>query len=128
MNIKDFKMYINSLYLDNSKYYVIGSGVLLMYGIIDEINDVNLLVSHEIFENLKSVFILTPSSEFPYVYKISDRLNICEGIVRNDDFRTIEGIPVKKLNNQFIWYLNSLRNKDQEKVLKISNYYRRQNI
>ena len=129
MNIKDFKMYINSLYLDKYKYYVIGSGSLLMYGVVDEVNDINLLVSDKVFDDLEKVFTLKNSKNFPYVYIINDRLNICKGIVKPQDYMIIEGIPVKKIDEQYNWYLKSGRDKDKDKILKLDNYFnRRRNV
>lgn len=128
MDIVNFKRYVNSLYLDRGQFYIIGTGVLLMYGMIKEVDDVDILVSHDVFEKLKSVFTFKNSPDFPYVYKVNDILDICEGIVRREDYRLIEGIPVKKIEYQKEWYENSNRQADVQKVLTINKYYKRSDI
>ena len=123
-----FKRYLGSLYLDKGQYYVIGTGVLLMYGLIEQVDDVDILVSKELFSKLKQVFTLKNSPDFPYVYKASELLDVCEGIIRSEDYRMIENIPVKKLERQKEWYESSIREVDLQKVLTINNYYKRSKL
>ena len=94
---------LNSLELPVGEYYILSSGSLLLYGLREEANDIDLCVFKELFEStLKEKYQLddTDKNEYDF-YKIAEDVEV----VVNDksdskykfEYDIVDGYPVQKL-------------------------------
>ena len=123
MNKQEFVGLVNSLELPKDEYYILSSGSLAMYNLRDNIGDLDLCVSKELFEQLKSKFEIKESDKNECgFYKVND---LIECIVEDKkefvrDFR--EGYPVEKLENVLAFKKKMMRAKDIKDIENIEKY------
>lgn len=113
---------VDELNLDKKQYCIIASGVMLMYGLRDEVDDVDLRVSPELFQILLEKYNMKQSSRYDYVYELSDKIDVNCRDFSQDDIININGYPVERLEKQLAWKLANNRPKDKEDIQKIQEY------
>ena len=123
MNKQEFISLVNSLELPKDEYYILSSGSLAMYNLRDNVGDLDLCVSKELFEQFKSKFGIKESDRNECgFYKVNDLIECVvedkEEFVR--DFR--EGFPVEKLENVLTFKKKMMRYKDIKDIENIENY------
>ena len=123
MNKQEFISLVNSLELPKDEYYILSSGSLAMYNLRDNVGDLDLCVSKELFEQFKSKFGIKESDRNECgFYKVNDLIECVvedkEEFVR--DFR--EGFPVEKLENVLAFKKKMMRYKDIKDIENIENY------
>ena len=128
MDKSSFIQKLNSIELPIGEYYILSSGSLLLYGLREEANDIDLCVSKELFENtLKEKYKLDDTSKNEYgFYKIAEDVEV----VVNDksdskykfEYDIVDGYPVQKLG--IILRDKKKRNlpKDQKDIKNINNF------
>ena len=122
MNKQEFLEVIDKLNLPKDQYCIIASGVMLMHGLREQVDDVDLKVSPELFEDLMRKYNMQQSSRYDYVYELNGNIDVnCV----NFDPNAIEitsGYPVENLEKQLAWKLANNRPKDQDDIRKIQEY------
>lgn len=119
---KEFLKRLDELNLDKNKYCIIASGVMLMYGLKDECNDIDLKVTKELFDELMNKYQMKQSDRYDYVYELLDIFDVnCRNFDKNN-IEIIDGYPVESLKLQLDWMIENNREKDKEKIEKIKNY------
>lgn len=122
MKIDEFIRVVDELDFDKKQYCIIASDVMLMYGLRDEVNDVDLRVTPELFQQLLEKYQMKQSSRLDYVYELSNKVDVnCKGFNYND-IVIINGYPVEKLEKQLEWKLVNNRAKDKEDIQRIQDY------
>lgn len=123
MNKKDFVKLIDSLELPNEEFYILGGGSLLMYGIRENANDLDLCISEELFENLKieGRIDLNSKNECGF-YKINDFVEVVVNEKKNFEFDVIDGYKVEKLEKILKFKESRNKEKDCNDILKIREY------
>ena len=119
---KEFLKRLDELNLDKNKYCIIASGVMLMHGLKDECNDIDLKVTKELFDELMNKYQMKQSDRYDYVYELLDIFDVnCRNFDKNN-IEIIDGYPVESLKLQLDWMIENNREKDKEKIEKIKNY------
>ena len=122
MNREEYLKIVDSLNLDKNSYCIIASGSMLMHGLSDTCNDVDIKVTKELFDELLIKYNMKQSSRYDYVYELSDNIDVnCRNFDR-DKIEFIDGYPVEKLEVQLKWMLKNNRPKDQEKIKLVKEY------
>lgn len=123
MNNEEFKKLVDSLNLPKEDYYILGSGSLLLYGIREVANDLDLCISEELFEILKDKYNINMNSQnecgfYPLIPNVEVVVNSKDTF--DNDF--VDGYPVEKITS--ILKYKEIRNKpkDQNDILKIKKY------
>ena len=94
---------LNSFDLPIGEYYILSSGSLLLYGLREEANDIDLCVSKELFENtLKEKYKLDDTDKNEYgFYKIAEDVEVVVNDKSNPKYKfeydIVDGYPVQKL-------------------------------
>lgn len=122
MNKSEYLKKLDELDLDKERYCIISGGVMLMYGLKETTADIDVKILPSYFEELKSRFNFKKSSKYPYLYEISDDIELAVLDFNSDDITYIEDYPVEKLELELEWKIKNNREKDQEAIKIIRNY------
>ena len=122
MQKAEFLKELNKLNLDKSSYCIIASGSMLMYGLCEECNDIDIRTTKELFNSLNEKYHMKQSDRYDYVYELSDKIDVnCKNYDPNM-IEYVDGYPVEKLEVNLKWMKENNRPKDQEKIRKIEEF------
>lgn len=122
MNKEEYIKKLDSLNLDKDRYCIISGGVMLLYGLKEKTEDIDIKVKPDYFEELKERFNLKKSPKYPYLYEIDDETEVAVLDYNYSDVRMVDGYPVESLELQLKWMLENNRPKDKEKIEIIKEY------
>ena len=122
MNKEEYLRIVDSLKLDKNEYCIIASGSLLMHGLTDSCNDVDIKVSKELFDKLMDKYHMRQSDRYDYVYELSDNIDVNCRNFNIDNIEFVDGYPVEKLEINLEWMIANKRDKDKEKIRIIKEY------
>ena len=79
-------------------YYLLSSGCLMLYGLRDKIDDIDLCISEELFEIIKDKYDMTEDKKnYGGFYQINDYMEIVVNKKEDLVYDMKDGIPVEKL-------------------------------
>ena len=122
MNKEEYLKKLDELKLDKNSYCIIASGSMLMHGLTDTCNDIDIKVTEELFNELLDKYHMKQSDRYDYVYELSDDIDVNCRNFTHDNIEFVDGYPVEKLEVNLKWMLENNRPKDQEKIRKIKEY------
>ena len=122
MNKEEFLKELDKLNLDKNEYCIIAGGSMLMHGLKEESNDIDIKTTKELFDILNSKYHMKQSSRYDYVYELSDIVDVNYKDFNRDNIEFIDGYPVEKLEVNLKWMKENNRPKDQEKIRKIEEF------
>ena len=125
MKKEEYLNNLDKLGLDKSKYCIIAGGVMLMYGLKETTNDIDIRVLPSYFEILKDKFIFKKSSKYSYLYELGDNIEVAVVDFNKNDIDYIDGYPVLSLELELAWKIDNNRDKDKEAIIKIKEYLKR---
>ena len=120
MNKEELIKLIENLNLPKDEYYILSSGVLVLYGLRDLAGDLDLCVSEELFNSLKEKYNIKEEDKNSCgFYKLND---LVEVVVENKknftrDFK--DGYPVETLERILKFKKKVNRPKDQRDIIKL---------
>ena len=122
MNKKEYIKELDKLNLDKSRYCIISGGVMLLYGLKNTTEDIDIKIRPDYFEELKERFTFKKSPKYSYLYEINDKTEVAVLDYNDKDIRVVDGYPVESLELQLEWMIRNNRDKDKEKIKIIKNY------
>ena len=122
MNKEEYLKRLDELKLDKNSYCIIASGSMLMHGLTDTCNDIDIKVTEELFNELLDKYHMKQSDRYDYVYELSDYIDVNCRNFTHDNIEFVDEYPVEKLEVNLKWMLENNRPKDQEKKRKIKEY------
>lgn len=114
---------LEKLNFPKDEYYVLSGASLVLRGIREEANDLDLCISEELFHQIKDKFNLTEEKKNEYgFYKINDNLEIV--VDKKEDFKMEIGEKYNLEDLQTILAFKIKRNnpKDKSDIEKIVKY------
>ncbi len=99
---------INTLKIDRDDFYVLSSGALVLRGLLDNANDLDMRVTEKCLEKLKEQFNVKQKENGWYY--VSDDIECCVGEM--DSYELHEGVNLESLEKYFRYLKTSLREKD----------------
>ena len=104
MNKQELKYKLNQLPLNKEEYCLIAGSSLVMHGIKDTTEDIDLYVSNEGMEKLKQKYKMKKSTK-PYqnLYEVTNDLEVTLIELKNQKIYTIEGIPCHSFLEEYKW-------------------------
>ena len=127
MNKVEYLRELDKLQLDKSRYCIIAGGVMLLHGLKDSTEDIDIKVQPDYFEELKTRFTFTKSPKpYPDLYELSDTVEVAAR-----EFDTVEmadGYPTEPLTEVLAWMKEHNRPKDREKIKIIEEYLNRDKL
>lgn len=125
MNKEEYKKKLDALGLDKNRYCVISGGTMLLYGLKETTEDVDIKVKPDYFEELKTKFKFKKSPKYPYLWELDDETEVAVLDFDDSDVMTVDGYPAESLELQLKWMLEHNRPKDQKKIRAIRDYLSR---
>lgn len=122
MNKKEYTEKLDQLNLDKNRYCIISGGVMLLYGLKESTEDVDIKVRPDYFEELKERFSFKKSPKYSYLYELDDLCEVAVLDYDDIDVRIVDGYPVESLELQLKWMLENNRPKDEEKIKMIKRF------
>ena len=120
---------LEELDFPKDEYYVLSGASLVLRGIKEEANDLDLCISKELFNQIKNKFNLTDERKNECgFYKINDNLEIV--VDKKEDFKMEIGEKYNLEDLQTILDFKLKRNKpkDQKDIENIKKYLEKNNI
>ncbi len=125
MNRDEYKRKLDSLNLDKNRYCIISGGIMLLNGLKDTTEDVDIKVRPDYFEELKERFNVKKSPKYPYLYELDEETEVAVLDYDDSEVEIVDGYPVMNLELQLNWMIENKRPKDQEKIKIIKEFLKR---
>lgn len=125
MNKAEYIKKLDALNLDKDRYCIISGGIMLLYGLKETTEDIDIKVKPDYFEELKSRFEFKKSPKYPYLYELDDETEVAVLDYNTTDVKIFDGHPVESLELQLKWMIENNRPKDKEKIKIIKNFLKR---
>ena len=126
MNKQEVIKLLKKLNLPISDYYVLSSGCLVLYGLRNIANDLDLCVKPELFEKLRVKYNLKEEDKNECgFYHINDLVEVVVSGKYPFEFDVVEGYQVQKLEQILNSKINSDKPKDKADVENILNYLKK---
>lgn len=122
MNKKEYIEKLNTLNLDKKRYCIISGGVMVLYGLKETTEDIDIKVREDYFEELKSKYNFKKSPKYPYLYELDDQTEVAVMDYNDTDVKYVDGYPVESLELGLKWMIEHNRPKDQEKIKIIKRF------
>ncbi len=124
MDKRTFLAKLDSLNLDKNRYCIIAGGSMLVHGLKNTTDDIDIEIRPDYFEELKERFTFKKSPKYPYLYSLSDNVEVAVLEYGQEDVEVVDGYPTESLEHFLTWMLENKRPKDKEKIAIIRNYLR----
>lgn len=121
MKKEEFLRIVDSLNLDKDRYCIISGGALVIRGIREETEDVDLKVPEDYYDELNSRFNLVPG-KYHDLYVLSEDVEVTIGGYNKDNVEMYEGYPLESLESILKWKLEHKRPKDERDIELIKKY------
>ena len=118
MNKREYLKKLDELNLDKNRYCVISSGIMLLYGLRDTTEDIDIKIRPDYFDELKARFEFKKSPKYSYLYELNDEVEVAVLDYDDNDVEIVDGYPVESIELQLKWFLENGREKDKEKIKK----------
>lgn len=127
MNKEQLLKLIDSLELPKEEYYILSSGCLLLYGLRDKAKDLDLCVSDELFEIMRTKFNidLTSKNDCGF-YRLTPLIEVVVNDKQNFNRTFKDGYPVESLQTILDYKISRNAPKDQFDIINIQNYLNNQ--
>lgn len=122
MTKEEFLERLDGLGLDKSKFCIISGGVMLMYGLREQTEDIDIKMGQDYFDEINDKFPTRKSPKYDYLYEIADNIEVAVQEFIPEDVVEIDGFLVETLELQLQWKLKNGRAKDQPDIEKIQKY------
>ncbi len=122
MNKREYTEKLDELGLDKTRYCIISSGIMLMYGLKETTEDIDIKIRPDYFEELKARFNFKKSPKFTYLYELSDEIEVAVLDYDDSDVEVVDGYQVESLEIQLKWFLENGREKDKGKIEIIKEF------
>lgn len=125
MNKKEYIEKLESLKLDKNRFCIISGGVMLLYGLKESTEDIDIKVRPNYFEELKERFKFKKSPKYPYLYELDESTEVAVLDYKEEDIRYVDNYPVESLELQLKWMIENNRPKDQEKIKIVKEFLKK---
>lgn len=119
MTKQEYMQKLASLGLDREKFCVVAGGAMVLHGLREQTDDIDIKVLPEYFEEIRGDFEVEKSPKYENLYELGDKVEVMVGDFAKTDVVEIEGFSVNTLENELGWKLAHGRAKDTEDVRKI---------
>ena len=135
MNKEEIISILKKYNFDTSEYVVLSTGAMVLQGIKDTANDIDLAVSEKLYNELLKKYDCTLKCEYEIngekikVYSF-DIFDFSTNYFDKDNVIFVEGIPVQNVNSllKFKQNLNRDKDKDKEDIKLIKNYLNNKDV
>ena len=122
MNKHEYLQKLDQLELDKKRYCIISGGAMVMLGLKEKTNDIDIRVKPDYFEELKDIYQFKKSDKYDNLYELSDEIEVAVCDFESKDIDYIDGYPVNSIENELAWKIQHNREKDKQDIENIKKY------
>ena len=123
MNRVKYLKKLDELELDKNRYCIISGGIMLLYGLREYTEDIDIRIKPDYFEELKTRFMFKKSSKLDNLYELSEEIEVRVLDYDDSNIEMYDGYPVWKLELQLEWFKEQKRDKDKQKIKIIEDFF-----
>ncbi len=123
MNRVEYLKKLDELELDKNRYCIISGGIMLLYGLRDSTEDIDIRIKPDYFEELKTRFKFKKSSKLDNLYELSEEIEVRVLDYDESNIEIYDGYSVWKLELQLEWFKEQKRDKDKQKIKIIEDFF-----
>ena len=122
-NEEQIKEYVHNLGLDPNEYCVIAGATLVMHGIRENTDDIDLYVSEKAFKQLQEKYevVKSPKKEYQNLYLVNGELEVTLTDMKGRNTYNICDMPCNGILADYKWKKERNREKDQAIIRKLDN-------
>ena len=120
MNKEELIKLIDSLEMNKNDFVVLSSGALVLRGIMDSAGDLDISVTSDGLDYLKSKYSLKQKENG--FYQVNDKIECIEDNNKNKEL--VDNYYVEDINDYLNWIKNSKREKDKLRISMVEEYIR----
>ena len=122
MNKNELLNLADSLELPKNEYCILSGGSLLMYGLREQTNDLDIDITHKGFDLIKSKFCPILMDDSTKRYKLTENIEcfLVQNLESDIDF--VDGYPCQSLPSVLKFKQKLNREKDQKDIIAIKKY------
>lgn len=129
MNKEEIISILKKYNFDPNEYIVLSTGAMVLYGIKENANDIDIAVSEKLYNELLQKYECTLKYDKGDVKVYSfDVFDFCTNSFNKDNINFIEGIPAHDIYSLLKFKQNLNRDKDQNDIKLIKNYLNNKDI
>ncbi len=125
MKKKEYLEKLDSLGFDKKDYCIISGGVMMMYGLREETEDIDLKITDELYLELANQNLLKKSPKMENLYEYGEFTELKVGGFTRENIHFIDGYPVESLEEQLRWKKENHRKKDEYDISLIEEYLKK---
>ena len=122
MNKKELLELANTLNLSKEEYCIISGGALLLHGLREQTNDLDIDITEEGLDKLKENFSVKLINEQKKQYKVTDNIECFLVDKLDSDIKYIDSYPCESLISIYNSKKRLNREKDQKDILAIEKF------
>lgn len=122
MNKQEYLQKLDKLELDKTRYCIISGGAMIMYGLREKTNDIDISIKPDYFEELKNRYHFKKSDKYENFYELSDDIEVMVANYNEDEVDYIDGYPINSIENELRWKLEHKREKDKQDIENIKKF------
>ncbi len=119
MKKQEYLRKLSELGLDREKFCVVAGGAMVLHGIREETDDIDIKMPEEYFEEIRARFAVKKSPKYENLYEIGEKVEVMVGPFRREKAVKIEGFWVNGLEQELVWKVQHGRAKDQADIQRI---------
>lgn len=125
MNKEELLKIVDELNFPKGEYYLLSSSVLMLYGVREKINDVDICISEKLFEEIKTKYQIGEPNNCGF-YNLNEKVEVV--VNETLDYDYYQGYPVEKLTTILNFKKNRNLPKDQPDIINIEKILESSNI
>ena len=125
MKKKEYLEKLDSLGFDKKNYCIISGGVMMMYDLREETEDIDLKITEELYQELAHQNLLKQSPKMENLYEYGEFTELKVGGFDREKIHLVDGYPVESLEEQLRWKKEHHREKDQKDIALIEEYLKK---
>ena len=122
MNKKELLELASSLDIPKEEYCIISGGALVVHGLREQTNDLDIDITQKGFDTLKEKYLLELVREDIKQYKVADKIECFLVDKLESDIVYIDNYPCESLISIYNFKKRINREKDQADILAIEKY------
>ena len=125
MNKNELLNLADSLELPKNEYCILSGGSLLMYGLREQTNDLDIDITNKGFDLIKNKFCPILMDDSSKRYKLTDNIEcfLVQNLESDIDF--VDGYPCQSLVSVLKFKQKLNREKDQKDIIAIKNFLKK---
>lgn len=121
MNKEELIKLVDSLNWPKEEFYILGSGSLVMFGIREKANDLDLCISEELFETIKNRIDLNKKNKCGF-YPVTDIVEVVVNKKTDFEYELKDGYQVERLEKILNFKINRNLPKDKVDIERMKAY------